>query len=453
MVNDTTRLFGLDGVAVTSVRLDADDNPMLTLITRDEQARCCPECATRSRRPHGWVRTRPRDLPMAGRRTSLTWTKRRWRCEESDCPRQTFTESLPQIPSRARLTCRLRQDTGAAVADRGRSVIQSARDHEVSWPIVHAAFTAHAKAVLPPQTPLVEQLGIDETRRGKAKFRLVTGPDGGDTWEVTADRWHVGFVDLSGGAGLLGQVEGRTAATVSDWIESQSDQWRAGVRFVAIDMCTIFKAAVRTSLPHAALVVDRFHVAQLANTALTEIRRRVTVQTRGRRGRKGNREWELRNRLTRSAARVHADHLDPMIDDLKALPKKIGIPILAAWNAKEDLMDLLSLMHTHPVRTTIAHRLVRFYETCAASGLPELERLAGTVSTWWPQIEAAIVSGVSNAGSEGINRSIKTDARTAYGYRNPANQRLRARCATTRRARGHLTTHTSGRHNQPRSKS
>lgn len=88
-------------------------------------------------------------------------------------------------------------------------------------------------------------------------------------------------------------------------------------------------------LPHATLVVDRFHVAQLGNTALTEVRRRVTVQVRGRRGRKGNRDWELRNRPTRSAAKMHADHLDPLVEDLQSLPKKIGQPILAAWNVKE----------------------------------------------------------------------------------------------------------------------
>ena len=39
--------------------------------------------------------------------------------------------------------------------------------------------------------------------------------EGGDTWEVVADRWHVGFTDLGGGAGLLGQVEeARQAAKV-----------------------------------------------------------------------------------------------------------------------------------------------------------------------------------------------------------------------------------------------
>ncbi|WP_051450234.1 ISL3 family transposase [Actinospica robiniae] len=453
MVNDTTLLFGLDGVQVVRVMLDDDENPILALVTASEQARCCPGCGMRSQHAHSWVRTRPRDLPVAGRRTALTWTKRRWRCRNAACERATFTESVPQIPPRARLTGRLRASIGAAVADRGRTVIQAARDHEVSWPIAQTAFAAHTRLALPAETPQVARLGIDEIRRGKARFRLVPGEGGDEKWEVVADKWHVGMVDLGGGAGLLGQVEGRTAETLSAWIEAQSPQWRAGVQVVAIDMCTVFKAAIRTSLPHAALVVDRFHVAQLANTALTEVRRRVTVQARGRRGRKGNREWELRNRLTRAGTRMHAKHLDPMIDDLRALPAKIGIPILKAWNVKEDLMDLLALHGTHPDRAQISALLIRFYENAAACGLPEITRLAGTVSTWWPQILAAITTGVTNAGSEGTNRVIKTDARTAYGYRNPANQRLRARAATTRRARGHLTTHTSGPHAQPRRRS
>jgi transposase len=181
MTNHTTLLFGLAGVDVASVRLDGDDNPILALVTVDAQARCCPECGVRSQHPHSWVRTRPRDLPVAGRRTELTWTKRRWRCRNETCPRATFTESLPQIPSRTRLTCRLRESVGAAVADLGRTVIQAARDHEVSWPIAQAAFEAHAATALPQATPPVEHLGIDETRRGKAKFRL----------NVTEDDWEV----------------------------------------------------------------------------------------------------------------------------------------------------------------------------------------------------------------------------------------------------------------------
>jgi transposase len=435
MHNDTTRLLGLTGLAVIGVEDAPHDRPVVHLITMDEQARTCPGCAVAATRVKEWVTTRPRDLPVAGRRVDLRWRKRRWHCDQPGCGRKTFTEAVEQVPARARLTDRLRRTAGAAVADAGRTIVQSARDHGLSWPVVSAAFTEYAAAVLPEEPEPVAVLGIDEIRRGRPQWMWN---DTNQCWEITVDRWHVGFVDLAGGQGLLGQVEGRTSTVVKDWLEQRDEDWRRGVRFVAIDMCTIFKAAIRAVLPQARLVVDHFHLVQLANQALTEVRRRVTVQVRGRQGRKGNREWELRNRLTRSAARMHAKHLDPMVDDLHTLPTAIGTPILAAWNAKEDLLDLLALARTHPDRTAIWTRLSRFYERCGASGLPELERLANTVSAWLPEILTFIHTGITNAGSEGTNRVIKTVARDAYGFRNPVSQRLRTRCATTRKGRGFL---------------
>ncbi|MEU4235677.1 ISL3 family transposase [Nonomuraea sp. NPDC026600] len=438
MVNDTTRLLGLDGLAVVEVIArdeHAGEGPIVWLATRDERARVCPGCGVMATRMKEWVTTRPRDLPVGGRRCLLLWRKRRWICSKTACPRKTFTEQVPQIPARARLTERLRRSSGAAVADGGRTIVQAARDHGVSWPVVSAAFTAHAAQVLPAEPQPVTVLGIDETRRGRPRWVY---DEAAQAWKTVVDRWHVGFVDLSHGQGLLGQVEGRTSQAVIDWLDARGREWKSQVAHVAIDMCTIFKAAVRAALPHAVLVVDHFHVVQLANAAVTEVRRRLTVQVRGRRGRKGNREWELRNRLTRSAARMHGSQLDPMIDDLMALPKRLGTPILTAWNAKEDLLDVLALARTHPDRSVIADRLFRFYDLCAASGLPELERLAGTIETWWPQILAFIRTGITNAGSEGTNRVIKTVARDAYGFRNPESQRLRTRCATTRKSRGCL---------------
>src|SRR5690606_12276204 len=405
------------------------------LETADEAARACPECGVRARRVKGWTVTRPRDLPVAGRHTELRWRKRRWFCDERACPRGTFTEQVGQVPARARLTTRLRRAAGAAVADGGRTVVQSARDHRLSWPVVSAALAAHALQVLPVEVPVVQRLGVDETRRGRPRWRWdeQTG-----SWETVCDRWHVGFVDLSGGHGLLGQVEGRTKARVIGWLDERRPAWKQQVKVVAIDMCSVLKSAIGHALPDATIVADHFHLVQLANAAVTEIRRQVTLQVRGCRGRKGNREWELRNRLTRSAARMHAAQLDPMVDDLRALPDKIGVPILTAWNAKEDLLDLLALARAHPPRSVISNALTRFYIRCADSGVPELQRLASTVSTWWAQILAFNLTGITNAGSEGTNRVIKTIARDAYGFRNPENQRLRTRCATTRKTRGHL---------------
>ncbi|MEV0622295.1 transposase family protein [Nonomuraea sp. NPDC050404] len=212
MDHDTTLLLGLDGLAVTKVVAagnEPQDGPVVHLATADERARCCPQCGVVAVRMKEWVTTRPRDLPVGGRCCALRWRKRRWCCDQASCPRQTFTEQVPQVPARARLTTRLRQAAGAAgaaVADGGRTVIHSARDHRVSWPIVSAAFTAHARRVLPAQPAPVNVLGIDEIRRGRPRWVLEESTG---TWTTTVDRWHVGFVDLSGEQGLLGQVEGR----------------------------------------------------------------------------------------------------------------------------------------------------------------------------------------------------------------------------------------------------
>ncbi|WP_369174358.1 transposase [Streptomyces sp. R28] len=129
------------------------------------------------------------------------------------------------------------------------------------------------------------------------------------------------------------------------------------------------RAAVRTGLPHATVVVDHFHVVQLANKMLNLVRRRTTATLRGRHGRAGDPEWKDRRRLLRN----REDLTDTQLSTMWNQPigtVDIGMTLLTACIAKEKLRDLLA---------------------CARI----------------------------------------TD-------RHPANQRLRTRCVTTRRARGHL---------------
>jgi hypothetical protein len=154
-----------------------------------------------------------------------------------------------------RVTSRLR---GAA----GRAVTQAAWDGGLSWPVVHAAFLDHATAVLPAEPEPVVALGIDETRRGKPRFAL--NPETG-VFEQITDRWHTGFVDLTGDQGLLGQVEGRSSSDAGSWLAARTQRWRDGVAYVAIDMCSAYRATVRKHLPNATLIVDHFHVVPLAN--------------------------------------------------------------------------------------------------------------------------------------------------------------------------------------------
>src|SRR5258708_4507120 len=93
MVNDTTRLLGLDGLAVVAVK-DGVDGPVVHLVTADEQARSCPECGKWARRSKGRAVTRPRDLPVGGRRPRMVWSKRRWHCDQPGCELKSFTEAV-----------------------------------------------------------------------------------------------------------------------------------------------------------------------------------------------------------------------------------------------------------------------------------------------------------------------------------------------------------------------
>nr|WP_240670211.1 transposase [Actinoplanes solisilvae] len=181
----------------------------------------------------------------------------------------------------------------------------------------------------------------------------------------------------------------------------------------------MFKAAVREAVPHATLIVDHFHIVQLANRAVTEVRPRMTMTHRGRRSRATDPEWQQRNRLTRSVSRMRGEPVDRLTDTLESLPTKIGAPILTAQNAKEDLLDLPALARTHPNRETAARLLHRFYTRCADSDLLELHRPATTIETWWPEVLAFLHTGITNASSEGTNRVIKTVDHDAYGFRNP----------------------------------
>ncbi|TDC78148.1 transposase family protein, partial [Micromonospora sp. KC606] len=102
MVNDTTRLLGLDGLVVERVELDATGVSVVNLSTGCEQARCCPGCGQRAVRVKQRATTRPRDLPVAGRLVRLRWRKRRWYCPTPACARKSFTEQVGQVPARAR---------------------------------------------------------------------------------------------------------------------------------------------------------------------------------------------------------------------------------------------------------------------------------------------------------------------------------------------------------------
>jgi transposase len=425
-------LFGVEGLQVTDAQALPDGTLEVWAVTGDPAAAACPDCGTVSGRRHDTVLTRPRDVRRGPGPVAVCWVKHRWKCDEPGCDRKTFTERVPQVPLRCRLTARLREQAGTEVTERGITPSEAARHAAISWPVAHAAFAAAADPVLEQAPAPVADLGIDEHRRGRPRWRI--DEDTGE-YELLADRWHTCFFDLSGEQGLLGQVQGRTADDAAYWLAQATPAWRDAVRVVAIDMCSIYASAVRRMLPGARIAVDLFHVVHLAVKMTGDVRRRVVRGKYGRRGRSGDPEYGIKNLLVRNLEQLSPAQFAKVAGVLQADPG--GQEIAAAWIGKEKLRHALNLRArvtgSVPCERNLRDRLFAFYDWCACNDdIPELLSLARTISRWEDEIICAVLTGITNATSESLNRLAKLEARLAYGFRNPENQRRRVRIACTR---------------------
>ncbi|MET9203541.1 ISL3 family transposase [Gordonia sp. NPDC003585] len=429
MVEPTSLLLGLEGLEVRAVAVAADRARVVDVVTVDPGAAKCPECRVASRSVKGHAVTRPRDIPYGDDPIQLRWNKTRYYCRNQACGRRSFTESVPEVPPRRRTTTRLRTQIGRSIGEAARSVVEVAAGAGVSWPTAHTAFVEHAKRVLKDPAP-VRVLGIDETRRGKPRW---TRDKDGRRW-VRVDPWDTGFVDLSGDQGLLGQVEGRTGAAVTRWLTTQTTKFRNEITHVVIDPSAAYAAAVTAELlPNAQVVVDHFHLVKLANDALTAVRRRVTFDTHGRRGRKQDPEWANRRRLLSAREHLSDRSFAKMWNAL--IDHDPSAQILTAYIAKEELRQLLSAARQGVDNSEIRRRLYRFYTWCAQADIPEVSRLATTIEAWWPAILAFVQTGLTNARTEGYNRLVKQVKRVACGFRNTENSRRRIRFHCTRAQR------------------
>ena len=167
-----------------------------------------------------------------------------------------------------------------------------------------------------------------------------------------------------------------------------------------------------------------------------DVRRRAIREKYGRRRKSGDPEYGIKSLLARNLENLRPDQFAKVIDTLDADGQQIAL----AWIAKEKLRDALNLRAratgSAPCERQVRDRLFAFYDWCAQNeDIPELISLARTISRWESEIVTAVLTGVTNARSESLNRIAKLEARMAYGFRNPANQRRRVRTACTRGTR------------------
>lgn len=125
---------------------------------------------------------------------------------------------------------------------------------------------------------------------------------------------------------------------------------------------------------------------QLANDMLTQVRRRVIREQKGRRGRLTDPARVNRRLLLRAGDTLSAAALTRLKATLRAddPTDEMG----AAWGVKEQLRQPLAsgcLADAHEQRMLLGLYVL-------AAGMPETDRLWTTITDWWPAIEVLLVT-------------------------------------------------------------
>lgn len=242
----------------------------------------------------------------------------------------------------------------------------------------------------------VKYLGIDEVYLGKLHKFITVVID----WETG----RVLHVDKGRGKNGLQKFFRRLRKA------------KAKVQAVATDMGLAYVSAVRKHLPHAALVIDRFHVVKLVNEKIDDLRRALQKEAdvMGRAAIKGTRYLLLRGKENLTEEQI------PKLEE--AL--KLNHPLSQGYYLKEELRRLW----LHPDRSSMTAFFDQWLQRARETKIPIFLSLANTLFNFRSAILNWAEHPISNGRLEGLNNKIGAIQRSHYGLRDFAFFRLRILC-------------------------
>ena len=205
------------------------------------------------------------------------------------------------------------------------------------------------------------------------------------------------------------------AGIAAGWLESDVDLHpglfaRASrLTAVSMDMTGGYAAAVRARAPQAEIVIDNYHVAQVATKALDEVRRQHWNELR----QAGDSATARQFKHDRWALLKNPDRLTDTQADALAEIQAIGGKVARAWAMKEMVRAIFAQGLTVETVEQLLDRLLARLSRCR---LEPFVRLGKTIRKHRAGILAARRLQLSNARAESLNNKVKLLVRRAYGF-------------------------------------
>lgn len=368
---------------VTEVDLSLEDGEILVHLDNGDKRPPCPECGklcsgydTRSRR---W-----RHLDTCQYRTVLVAQVPR-----IECPVHGVLQiRVPWSEPGSRFTALFE----SLVIDwlQEASISAVTRLVGLDWGEVDRIMTrAVARGLTRRERRLPQRIGVDETSFQK-RHEYVT---------VVCDQQEDVVVHVA---------DGRGRDSLDDFYKTFDKEQRQAVESVAMDMWAAYIGSTVQYIPGAEtkIAFDKFHVAQHLSNAVDKIRRQENkfLVEQGDERLKGSKYLWLQNPDNMS---------DERWSSFESL-RQASLKTARAWAIKELAMSLWQYTYRGSARKAWN----KWYSWAIRSRLEPIQEVAKMVQRHLEGILTAIVRGVTNARSEGINAKIQWIKYTARGFRN-----------------------------------
>jgi transposase len=336
----------------------------------------CPHCQAQEFVKFGRKEQLVRDLPIHGKRVGIYVDTKRFRCKS--CGR-TFLERLPEVDDKRQMTNRLIDWMGKTSIKKTFASI--AEDIGVTEGTVKAVFNDYVNALEKQvrfETP--QWMGMDEIHLIKPRG-VITNIENNTVVDV---------------------LPNRNKDTIIKYLQGLEN--KASIKVCAIDMWSPYRDAIKQVLPHATIVIDKFHVVRMANNALDTVRKslRAELEPKQRRYLKNDRFILLKRRkeLSDQEELIMSGWLN-------------NYPQLAlAYTAKEafyEIYDAPNLIEAN-----------RRYSEWRTMIKPEIAGafadLIRAFDNWQPYILNYFQYPVTNAYTESLNNLIRVMNRLGRGY-------------------------------------
>ena len=373
------KLLRLPGLWIRGLRFE--DGALILALRRRFQRLTCPVCGTQVQGRFEQKTRRWRHLALWGLPVYLEGPIRRLRCPTCQSVR---TERVPWARPGSDFTAPFEDVVGFLAQRLDKTAVAELTG--VSWVTVgRIAERLVAEKLNARRFEGLRRIGVDEIAyRRHHKYLTVV---------VNHDTGHVVWA-----------AEGKSSETLDAFFRELGPERLAAIEIVTMDLSAAYQKAVREALPGADIVFDKFHVAQLAQKALDEVRRELVRQLAPeQRSTLKKTRWPLLRRPDTAPAEDEAK-----LSEIQ----KHNAPLYRGYLLKESLLELLDA----PNREQAEGEAAAWLSWASRSRLRSFVRLGRTVREHLDGILRAVETRLSNARLEGTNNKIRLLSHRAYGF-------------------------------------